>query len=238
MSKAYLTIDDSSTIITPRIIDFLSEKGITPILFAVGQQIEAHWDQALYALKKGAILANHSYSHPHFSELTLSECLSEIEKQEDILTRLYQAAGIERRYKLIRFPYGDKGGDNKEEIQRYLKKHQFDRIDDSVIRFDWYKENGLDKDIDVYWTFDFTEYMIRENSGYTYEDVIQRIHDKNPSTGGVLLEEGAHHIVLIHDHMETEKIVPNYFEKLISYVMASGVEFIEPRFITPTRDSI
>lgn len=70
MSKAYLTIDDVTTENTPNIIDYLSDKGITPILFSVGQLIERHWNEAIYALKKGAIIGNHSYSHPHFSELT------------------------------------------------------------------------------------------------------------------------------------------------------------------------
>lgn len=233
MSKAYLTIDDSTTVITPRIIDYLNEKGITPIIFSVGKQIEAHWDEALYALRRGAIIGNHSYSHPPFSELSLSECLREIEKQEELLNKLHQAAGVERRYKLIRFPYGDKGGNHKENLQLFLKKNHFCRIDDSKINDPWYKQNALDTDIDVFWTFDFGEYKLKENIGYTYETIIQRIHDKHPSAGGVLLDKNAYHIILIHDHIETERIMPNYFEKIIDYVMASGVEFIEPQFIVP-----
>ncbi len=231
MSKAYLTIDDVTTVNTPNIIDYLNEKGITPILFSVGQHIEAHWDEAMYALKMGAIIGNHSYSHPHFSELTLSECFSEIAKHEDILNELYQAAGVERKYKLIRFPYGDKGGKNKEDLQNYLKKNHFCRIDDSYINFDWYKENALDADVDVFWTFDFAEYMLKENNGYTYESILRRIHDNNPPTGGDLLEKNSCHIILIHDHIETEKVMPNYFEKIIDYVIAAGVEFIQPQFI-------
>lgn len=231
MSKAYLTIDDVTTVNTPKIIDYLSEKGITPILFSIGQQMEAHWEEALYALKMGAIIGNHSYSHPHFSELTLSECFSEIAKQEDILNELYQAAGVERKYKLMRFPYGDKGGKNKEDLQKYLKKNHFCRIDDSYFNFDWYKESALDVDVDVLWTFDFCEYMLQDNNGYTYESILHRIHDNNPPTGGVLLEKKSHHIILIHDHIETEKVMPNYFETMIDYIIASGVEFIQPRFI-------
>ena len=108
-----MTIDDVTTENTPKIIDYLSDKGITPMLFSVGQLLETHWSEAIYALKMGAIIGNHTYSHLHFSELTLPECFSEVEKQEDILNELYQEAGVERRYKLMRFPYGDKGGDNK-----------------------------------------------------------------------------------------------------------------------------
>jgi peptidoglycan/xylan/chitin deacetylase (PgdA/CDA1 family) len=231
MSKAYLTIDDVTTVNTPTIIDYLSEKGITPILFSIGQQIEAHWDEALYALKKGAIMGNHSYSHPHFSELTLSECFREIEKQEDVLNTLYQAAGVERKYKLMRFPYGDKGGKNKVDLQNYLKQNHFCRIDDSCIHFDWYKEGALDVDVDLLWTFDFAEYLMVENNGYTYESILHKIHDTNPPYGGALLEENSYHIILIHDHIETEKIMPNYFQKMIDDVIASGVEFIPPKFI-------
>lgn len=231
MSKAYLTIDDVTTVNTPKIINYLSGKGITPILFSVGYQIEAHWDEALYALKMGAIIGNHSYSHPYFSELTLSECFSEIAKQENVLNELYQAAGVDRKYKLIRFPYGDKGGKNKEDLQNYLKKNYFCRIDDSYINFDWYKESALDVDVDVLWTFDFCEYMLQDNNGYTYESILHKIHDNNPPMGGVLLEKNSHHIVLIHDHIETEKVMPNYFETIIDYVLTSGVEFIQPRFI-------
>jgi len=232
MSKAYLTIDDVTTENTPNIIDYLSDKGITPILFSVGQLIERHWNEAIYALKKGAIIGNHSYSHPHFSELTLSECFNEIEKQEDILNELYKDAGVERHYKLMRFPYGDKGGENKEELQNYLKKNHFCRIDDSKFNFDWYKNNALDTDIDVHWTFDFCEYMLQYKNGYTYESILRRIHDNNPPTGGVLLEKNSYHIILIHDHIETEKVMPNYFETLIDYILALGVEFIQPKFIS------
>jgi peptidoglycan/xylan/chitin deacetylase (PgdA/CDA1 family) len=231
MSKAYLTIDDSTTANTPKIMEYLRGKGITPILFSVGQQIQAHWDEALYALKMGAIIGNHSYSHPHFSELTFSECIREIEKQEDLLDELYQAAGVEKKYKLLRFPYGDKGGKYKEDLQYYLRKNHFCKIDDSCIHSDWYMENSLDTDIEVFWTFDFGEYMLRENSGFTYENIIQRIHDDSPPAGGALLEKDAYHIILIHDHIETEKLMPNYFEKIIDYVIASGVAFMTPNLV-------
>lgn len=231
MSKAYLTIDDVTTENTPNIMDYLNEKGITPILFSVGQAIETHWSEAIYALKMGAIIGNHSYSHPHFSELTLSECFNEIDKQEALLDELYREAGVERNYKLMRFPYGDKGGDNKKELQNYLKKNGFCRIDDTQLNFDWYKNNALDTDIDVHWTFDFCEYMLQYNNGFTYESILHRIHDTNPSLGGVLLEKNSHHIILIHDHIETEKGMPNYFKTLIDYIIEHGVDIIQPRFI-------
>ena len=120
MFSALLTIDDIASKNTPAIIDYLDEKKIPVIMFAWGENVERYHDAALYALKKGIIVGNHSYSHPHFSELTFEECVKEIEKCEAILDDLYKEAGVERRFRPFRFPYGDKGGDNKEAIQKYL----------------------------------------------------------------------------------------------------------------------
>lgn len=231
MSKAYLTIDDISTKLTPKFMDYLNERGITPIMFSIGCNIEEHYDEALYALRKGAIIGNHSYSHPHFSEISYEACVEEIEKEERILNDLYQAAGVERKYKIFRFPYGDKGGENKDKIQAYLKEQGFCRIDDSSINYDWYKEWGLNKDIDVYWTFDFSEYQLWFTEGFTYDNVLERIHDTNPEYGGVLLDNEAMHIILMHDHEESDAIMPDYYKTILDYVISQGVEFVEPKFL-------
>ncbi|HEY2492750.1 MAG TPA: polysaccharide deacetylase family protein [Paenibacillus sp.] len=198
MSKAYLTIDDGPTKITPQIIDYLSSKSIIPNMFFTGEQIEGCFEEGVYALKKGAIVGNHSYNHPSFNELTFDESIIEIEKQEKILEELYKMAGVERKYKVFRFPYGNKGDQNKEAIQNYLLKNQFCRIDDSEIDFEWYKLHKLNEDIDVFWTFDFLEYQLKDHNGLTFDHILHRIHDKEPATGGFLLDESAHHIVLIH----------------------------------------
>lgn len=231
MSKAYLRIDDSPSEITPDFMDYLTEKGITPVIFAVGENIEKHFDNAVYALKKGAIVGNHSHTHPQFSQLTFKECITEIEQCENRLDKLYQAAGVERKYKIFAFPYGDKGGNNKDKLQQYFKEKGFCRIDDSAVNFDWYKGNNLDKDIDSFWTFDFSEYQLQQNNGFTYETILYRIHDENPKDGGALLEENSNHIVLIHDHNETNKVMPDYYRFILDYVTDAGVSFIKPEFV-------
>ena len=231
MIRAYLRIDDSPSNITPDIIDFLSEKGITPVIFATGEDIESHFDNAVYALKKGSVIGNHSFTHRNFAELSFDECVAEIEMCENALDKLYKYASIEREHKLFAFPYGNKGESNKELIQQYLKDNGFSRIDDSDIRFDWYKKQGHDKDIDIYWTFDFAEYQLEQNNGFEYEDIINRINDKHPSDGAALLEENSFHIAMIHDHEQTNAIVPDYYKKIIDYVTERGVEFISPKFL-------
>lgn len=231
MSKAYLRIDDSPSKITPDFIDYLTDKGITPIIFAVGKNIKKHFDNAVYALKKGAIIGNHSFSHPQFSSLTFKQCISDIEKCELWLEKLYVTAEVERKYKFFAFPYGDKGGKNKDKLQQYLKNKGFSRIDDRNINFDWYKEYNLDKDIDVFWTFDFGEYQLQQNNSFLYETILYRIHDKNPDNGGVLLEPNSNHIVMIHDHDMTNKVMPEYYKTILDHVIDCGVEFIQPKFI-------
>lgn len=231
MSKAYLTLDDGPTKLTPHIIDYLSSINIIPIFFTIGKQIEECFSECIYALKKGAIIGNHSYSHPNFNELTLDECISEIKKQEELLDQLYKVAGVERKYKIFRFPYGEKGDKNKELIQKYLRKMQFCRIEDSNIDFEWYQYYKFNMDIDIFWTFDFSEYNLEYNNGFTRDNIFKKIHDNEPQTGGILLDDNAHHIILMHDHEKTDDVLHGYYKILIDYVIGQGVEFIPPKFM-------
>ena len=60
MNGGILTIDDIASKNTPAIVDYLNEKGICAILFAIGQNIEKYYDEAIYAVKNGMIIGNHS----------------------------------------------------------------------------------------------------------------------------------------------------------------------------------
>lgn len=231
MIHALLTIDDISSKHTPAIVDYLNEKEIKAILFATGANVEKYYDEAVYAVKHGMIVGNHSYSHPAFSALTLEECMDEIQRCESVLDKLYKDSGVERVYRPFRFPYGDKGGVNKAEIQKYLKEKGFHKVDDTKITYLWWKENNLDTDIDTFWTFDFAEYNIRLGSEFTEKSVWERMEDTNPKTGAALFEAGNRHILLLHAHDETEELVPGYYKLFLDRVMESGVIFVEPKFL-------
>ncbi len=231
MSKAYLTIDDISTPYTPEIVDFLCDKGIKPILFSVGINVEKYRKEALYALRKGVIIGNHSYSHPAFSSLSLAQAKEEVDRQEALLDALYAEAGVPRTIKVFRFPYGDRGGDQKQAIQEYLLEKGFSKLDDTVVEFEWYRDGECAQNVDTFWTFDFAEYQIRPDSTFTFEDVVDRVYDRNQKKPSHLLMPGSNHIILIHDHAETEEMEPNYFKRLIELLLQEGVEFLEPRFL-------
>ena len=231
MNTALLTIDDFSSKNTPAIVDYLKEKGIQIIFFAEGQRVERFYEEAKYALKNGMIVGNHSYSHPAFSSISVEEGIAEIEKCEAVLNKLYADCGVERIYRPFRFPYGDKGGANKEALQKYLREKGFHKVDDTQIAYPWWKENSLNTDIDTFWTFDFGEYQIRPGSDFTKESVWERMHDKNPKSGAVLFEENNHHIILLHAHDETEEMLPGYYKQFIDHLLENGLVFEAPRFI-------
>lgn len=231
MNHAILTIDDVSSKNTPAIVDYLNEKGIKAIFFATGKNVERYYEEAKYAVRHGMIVGNHSYSHPQFSKLTVKESVKEIKQCEKVLKKLYKDCGVKRTVKPIRFPYGDKGGANREELQKYLKKKGFHKVDDSKLTYPWWKANKLNEDIDTLWTFDFAEYAIRPNSGFTKENVWARMHDMNPKFGAALFGEGNAHIILLHAHDETEAMLPGYYKLFLDHLLENGVVFDEPKFL-------
>ena len=223
MNTVLLTIDDVSSRNTPAIVDDLCARGIRAIMFATGVNVERFWDEAVYAVQKGMIVGNHSYSHPAFSDLTLAEAVAEIEKCENVLDRLYQAAGVARMYRPFRFPYGDKGGENKQALQQYLLEGHFDKVDDRHISYAWWREHGMDKDIDTFWTFDFEEYRIQNDPDFTQKSIWDKVHDANPIRGAALFGENQRHIVLMHAHDETDAIMPEYYRQLLDCLQENGV---------------
>lgn len=231
MNSAILTIDDFPSKNSPAIVDYLKEKGIKAIFFAIGENVERYYEEAIYAVKNGMTVGNHSSSHPAFSSLTFQECMDEIEKCEQVLDKLYIDSGIERIYKPFRFPYGNKGGNNKDALQKYLRENKFHKIDDRHITYSWWKENNLDTDIDTFWTFDFEEYVIRPGTGFTKEFVWNKMHDKNPKSGAVLFAESNRHILLMHDHNETEQMLPEYYKLFVEHLLEQGLMFDEPVFL-------
>lgn len=231
MNSVLLTIDDIASRNTPAIVDVLCARGIAAIMFATGKNVERFYDEAIYAVQKGMIVGNHSYSHPAFSKLSVEEGIADIEKCEAVLEKLHQDAGVERTYRPFRFPYGDKGGVNKAALQHYLAERHFDKVADQHIPYTWWHENGLDKDIDTLWTFDFEEYRLQYDPSFTQEDIWAKTRDANPKSGAALFGENQRHIVLLHAHDETDAIMPGYYRLFLNYLQEHGVTFDKPAFI-------
>ncbi len=231
MIRALLTVDDIPSENTRPLVDYLRGSGIRAVMFAIGEKAEKDPDPAVYAIRNGMIVGNHGYSHPHFSDLSLEEGIREIGKCEAVLDRLYDTAGVKRTFRPFRFPYGDKGREHRAALQDYLRQKGFSKVNDRDIPWAWWRDQGLDRDIDTLWTFDFTEYRVRPGSGYTMEDVWKRIRNRAPETGAALFAPEGRHILLMHAHDETEALVPGYYRLLLDDLMKNGVEFVGPAFI-------
>ena len=68
-------------------------------------------------------------------------------------------------------------------------------LDDSEVTFPFWKKYHVDADIDMMWTFDFVEYQLAWKNGYTWDHIINRIHDEKPEQGGYLLDMNSTSIV-------------------------------------------
>lgn len=105
----YLTIDDSPSSSFKDHVALLKKKEIPAVFFCIGKLMKNHWADLKMAIQNGFIIANHSYSHPSFSDLDLESAKNEIKKTDDLIQELYEEVGVELTRKYFRFPYGDKG---------------------------------------------------------------------------------------------------------------------------------
>jgi len=71
--------------------------------------MEQRKSEVVDAIHKGYTIANHSYTHPHFSKISIEKAKDEISKTDELINEIYALANVERKHKWFRFPYGDKG---------------------------------------------------------------------------------------------------------------------------------
>ena len=226
---AYLTIDDAPSADFRKKVDFLSEKNIPAILFCRGDFLEKREEDAIYAIRKGFVIANHSYSHQRFSEIALEEAFKQINETDKIIERLYSEAKIKRPSKIFRFPYGDKGGENRLKIQQFLRESGYRQPLFENISYEWFNNSNLRTDLDTYWTFDIKEWCLKGDYDpkiKSLNDVFDLMGQKEHEQGGSLLDISSDEIMLIHDHKETT----DHFFKIIDKLLQMGIRFKLPKF--------
>lgn len=228
MSKILLTIDDIPQRVTVPMVDYLKENGIPAIFFAVGDNLAQYPEIAEYVLKQGYLIGNHSFTHPGFSDLPVEGGMAEILQTEKLLDQLYEEAGIERIHRFFRFPYIDKGGENREFYQNFLKMRGFKKPSDMMVNAKGYVEQGLDQELDVACSFDCQEYNIPAAT-MTIDDVITRLRTGDPGMGSSITDDSTQ-IMLLHSHDETEAIVPGYYKIILEEIKNLGGRFIPPEW--------
>lgn len=233
MTKAiYLTIDDAPSPDCARKLAYLDEHQIPAVWFAVGSYMEAYPDVALDIIRRGHILANHTWTHPFFSEISLEKAYDEIARTDDLLNTLHEKTGVERRHRFFRFPYGDKGGgfnsgdtlkprtaagDTRyHAIQRTLREMGYTHPAFDDVTYPHYR--GLLGDVDWYWTYDSHDWCpYSENPMHGIDSmakVLARMDDDVPDDWRGLNDAASAEIVLIHDHVTPDNIFVQILDKL------------------------
>ncbi|HXF90802.1 MAG TPA: polysaccharide deacetylase family protein [Candidatus Nitrosotenuis sp.] len=206
----YLTIDDFPSVHGQTKIDFLNHHQIPAIIYARGEWLKDRLDMAVFAIKKGFLIGNHSYSHPSFSKLALKACLREIEQTEQLIEKAYCLAEIERPLKTIRFPFGDLGPHGLED---YLQKNKFQK---PVLPF-----HLKDKSYSVPWSFDILDYKVKLTQQPSL--IIEKLEET------YLNSPYCEEIVLAHDFDHNQEA----FNAVIQYFLQKKVAFKELQF-TPS----
>jgi len=234
MKKIYLTIDDGPSHFMKEKIDFLCKEEIPALWYCRGEYINSNTIKSLvYAIDKGYIVANHSFTHPYFSAITLEQSKEEILRTERLIEKAYDLSGKPQKYKLFRFPFLDKGGEFKNELQDFLKMEGFQKACFEGVTYKYYLDAELNNDIDAPWTFDACEYALFSKKSmakrglFKIEDFIKRIHENLPEKGLGLSNLDSRDIVLLHDFKQTHFL----FEPIIEGLEALNVEFVLPKIV-------
>ncbi|QQK76202.1 polysaccharide deacetylase family protein [Salicibibacter cibarius] len=103
-----LTFDDGpDELITPAVLDKLDEYDVEATFFLIGERAEAHPDIVECIIDEGHVIANHSWNHPEFTEISNEEVEEQIDRTETVLNDI---TGQEVR--MFRPPYGAQNEDN------------------------------------------------------------------------------------------------------------------------------
>lgn len=101
--RAALTFDDGpDSWVTPMVLDILKSNNVKANFFFLGTQMKYFPGVVERAYNEGHLILNHSFSHPHFTELSKQEIKNQI-----IYTREEIKSIIGKRPSLVRPPYGE-----------------------------------------------------------------------------------------------------------------------------------
>lgn len=136
---------------TEKYIQALSQAGIQTVFFAVGKEIEQATPEKMECIERlvqeGHRIANHSYTHPHLSEIAVADYIANVLKCEELITQF----ATYRRW--FRYPFLDIGLDPVEgaSVEKALHcasdlkalgfRHGYVTIDS----FDWFISSLLSK---------------------------------------------------------------------------------------------
>ncbi|QQK80107.1 polysaccharide deacetylase family protein [Salicibibacter cibi] len=103
-----LTFDDGpDEIITPAVLDKLDEYNVEATFFLIGERAETHPDIVERIIDEGHVIANHSWNHPEFTEISDEEVEEQIDRTETVLNDI-----TGQKVRMFRPPYGKQNEKN------------------------------------------------------------------------------------------------------------------------------
>ncbi|MFI0780333.1 polysaccharide deacetylase family protein [Streptomyces sp. NPDC021212] len=109
-----LTFDDGPSGNTPALLTALKQSGLRATMFNTGQNAAANVSQVRAQVNAGMWVANHSYTHPHLTQLGQAQIDSEISRTQAAI-----AAAGGGTPKLFRPPYGETNATVKSVAAKY-----------------------------------------------------------------------------------------------------------------------
>jgi peptidoglycan/xylan/chitin deacetylase (PgdA/CDA1 family) len=109
-----LTFDDGPSGNTPALLNSLRQNGLRATMFNQGQYAAANPAQVRAQVAAGMWVANHSYTHPHLTQLGQAQIDSEISRTQQAI-----AAAGGGTPKLFRPPYGETNATVRSVAARY-----------------------------------------------------------------------------------------------------------------------
>lgn len=106
-----------------KLIEQIRRAGAPVTGFVVGRR-KGDYDALALWRDAGLPMANHTFSHPHFSKWDIEKYLANLRKNEDVIRR---GLGVELRGGFFRYPYLDHGHTKakNDAMERYLRKGKY-----------------------------------------------------------------------------------------------------------------
>ncbi|MFJ5763330.1 polysaccharide deacetylase family protein [Neobacillus sp. NPDC093182] len=111
-----ITFDDGpNPVYTPQVLKIFSEAKGKATFFMIGEQMRNHPEIVKQVFDQGHEIGNHTFTHPKLSQLSIQDCLKEIEETEKLIEKM---AG--RKPVVFRPPYLDYNQDTVSLLQKKI----------------------------------------------------------------------------------------------------------------------
>lgn len=161
--RIHLTFDDGPHLVnTPKLLDELKQAGILATFFVVGRNLETPHGKELIqrAADEGHQIGNHTYSHPHLTELSKDQIREEIIKTEKLI------GDTNKGIKIFRPPYGE----HNSLVDRVARELGYSLVFWTVDPLDWHPEHKRR------WVDHAMEQIV------TQDDIVVLAHDVHTTT--------------------------------------------------------